>query len=169
MRFNLVYYLRNELSNKRRPCANRSNLLAKPRKKPLIDVACELRNLSVKLLERLERNSSNSSKPPSSNDPYKKRNKGNSDSKDDCNKNPSAKDKKSQPAEKVPSSESLQPDNSKRSAGRQPGSQGFWRSETPVPESTIPHYPGHCVICGKKLMFQREVDHIWGIPSLLTT
>ena len=120
-------------------------------KEPLIDVACELRNLSVELLERLERNSSNSSKPPSSDDPYKKGNKGNSDSKDDCNKSPSAEDKKNQPAEKIPSTESLQPDNSKRSAGRQPGSQGFWRSETPVPESTIPHYPGHCVICGKKV------------------
>jgi len=38
----------------------------------LIDVACRLRNFSVELVERLEQNSSNSSKPPSSDSPYEK-------------------------------------------------------------------------------------------------
>jgi len=38
----------------------------------LIDVACRLRNYSVELVERLEQNSSNSSKPPSSDSPYEK-------------------------------------------------------------------------------------------------
>lgn len=38
----------------------------------LIEVAYNLRNLAVTLAERLEQNSENSSKPPSSDNPYKK-------------------------------------------------------------------------------------------------
>jgi len=38
----------------------------------LVDVTYELRNIVIEQLEILERNSSNSSKPPSSDDPYKK-------------------------------------------------------------------------------------------------
>ena len=119
-------------------------------KETLIDVACKLRDFSVKLVERLEQNSSNSSKPPSSDSPYDKGNKGKSDSKDDDAKNSSAEDKENKVTEKGTSAENSQSDV-QRSPGRQPGSQGFWRSETPVPENTIPHYPGHCVICGKEL------------------
>ena len=51
-------------------------------KETVIDVACKLRDFSITLVERLEQNSSNSSKPPSSDDPYAKANKGDSDSKD---------------------------------------------------------------------------------------
>ncbi|MCD4786894.1 MAG: hypothetical protein K8R09_01590 [Desulfobacterales bacterium] len=120
-------------------------------KETVIDVACKLRDFSVALVERLEQNSSNSSKPPSSDNPYDKGNKGKSDSKDDDAKNSSAEDKENKTTEKGASAESSQSDDSNRSAGRQPGSQGFWRSETPIPESAIPHYPSICVICGKGL------------------
>lgn len=120
-------------------------------KEILIDVACKLRDFSVKLVERVEQNSSNSSKPPSSDSPYDKGNKGNSASKDDDSKSASSETKENNPAEKNSSTENSQSVDSNRSAGRQPGSQGFWRSETPVPKSTIPHYPSVCVICGKGL------------------
>src|SRR4030042_2759840 len=127
----------------------------------VIDVACKLRDFCVKLVERLEQNSRNSSKPPSFDDPYGKGNKEDSDSKDDDTGNSSAEDKENKTAVKDASSESSRPDDSKRSAGRQPGSQGFWRSEPPVPESTIPHYPNHCVICGKDLDVAGEVSGPW--------
>lgn len=120
-------------------------------KETVIDVACKLRDFSITLVERLEQNSSNSSKPPSSDNPYAKGKKGNSDSKDDDDKSSSAEDKENKTTKKDAWTESSQSDDSKRSAGRQPGSQGFWRSETPVAESTIPHYPGNCVICGKEV------------------
>jgi hypothetical protein len=45
-------------------------------KEIVIDVACKLRDFCVTLVERLEQNSSNSSKPPSSDNPYDKGNKG---------------------------------------------------------------------------------------------
>ena len=38
----------------------------------LIDMACRLRDFSVDLVERLEQNSQNSSRPPSSDSPYDK-------------------------------------------------------------------------------------------------
>ena len=40
----------------------------------VIDVACKLRDFAVILVERLEQNSSNSSRPPSSDSPYDKGN-----------------------------------------------------------------------------------------------
>ena len=39
----------------------------------LVDISFELRNVVIDLLERLDMNSKNSSKPPSSDDPYKKK------------------------------------------------------------------------------------------------
>ena len=36
----------------------------------LVEVACNLRDLAVEQLERLEQNSTNSSRPPSSDSPY---------------------------------------------------------------------------------------------------
>jgi len=119
--------------------------LQKLENETVIDMACKLRDLSVELLERLEQNSGNSSKPPSSDNPYDKGN-----CKDDDAKSSSAEDKENKTTEEGASAESSQPDDSNRCAGRQLGSQGFWRSETPVPEATIPHYPDDCVICGKE-------------------
>ena len=63
-------------------------------KETVIDVACKLRDFSITLVERLEQNSSNSSKPPSSDNPYAKGKKGNSDSKDDDAKSSSAEERK---------------------------------------------------------------------------
>jgi hypothetical protein len=131
-------------------------------KETLIDVACKLRDFSISLVERLEQNSSNSSKPPSSDSPYDKGNKGKSDSKDDDAKSLSAEDKENKTTEKDSSTENSQSDASNRSPGRQPDSQGFWRSETPVSESTIPHYPSVCVICGKGLDVSEESQPYMG-------
>ena len=120
-------------------------------KEAVIDVACKLRDFSIAIVERIEQNSSNSSKPPSSDNPYEKGKKGNSDSNDDDAKSSSAEDKENKTTKKDAAVESSQSDDSRRSAGRQPGSQGFWRAETPVAESTIPHFPSNCVICGKEV------------------
>ena len=42
------------------------------RNESLVEVACNLHNLAVELIERLGQDSGNSSKPPSSDDPFKK-------------------------------------------------------------------------------------------------
>lgn len=122
----------------------------------LIEVAINLRSFGLAVLEQLEKNSENSSKPPSSDNPYKKPRKKKKASKqeksDDSSKGKedteASSDDESSTDEASSPSESEGP---KRSPGRQPGAQGFWRSETPTPESTFPHYPEKCAACGKDL------------------
>ena len=123
------------------------------KKEAVIAVACKLRDLSIDLLERLDQDSSNSSKPPSSDDPYKK---GKSVPKADDAKSTSAEDSENKAAERDALAEISKTQGSNRPAGRQPGSQGFWRSETPEAESTVRHYPDVCVICGKDLDGRQE-------------
>ena len=123
------------------------------KKEAVIALTCKLRDLSVDLLERLDQNSNNSSKPPSSDNPYKK---GKAVSKADEAKSTSAENTENKATEKDALAEISKLEDSNRPAGRQPGSQGFWRSETPDAESTVPHYPEVCVICGKDLSGRHE-------------
>jgi len=112
----------------------------------LVDISFELRNVVIDLFERLEKNSKNSSKPPSSDNPYDKGEPkdSNPENADDANK----EDQKPDPEEL---NDEPEPKPDKRNPGRQPGSQGFWRSETPIPEKIVPHYPEQCPCCDKQL------------------
>ena len=116
--------------------------------KTLIEAACRLLDFCVHLVERLEQDSQNSSKPPSSDNPYDK--KKNKDSKSSDNDNEDAPDEGEKDPEESSSDqdENSKSDAPKRSPGKQPGAKGFWRSEPPVPESILPHRPEFCVICG---------------------
>lgn len=117
----------------------------------LIEVAINLRKFGTAVLEQLEKNSKNSSKPPSSDNPYKKqRKKKEASSKEDSDdKSEGTEETDASPDnESTPLSESEDP---KRSPGKQPGAQGFWRAETPTAEAILPHYPEKCVACGKDL------------------
>jgi len=129
------------------------------KKEAVIALTCKLRDLSVDLLERLDQNSNNSSKPPSSDNPYKK---GDSVSKADEAKSTSTEDAENEATEKDALAEITKLNDSNPPAGRQPGSQGFWRSETPVAESTVPHYPDTCVICGKDLSARHDSQPYMG-------
>ena len=125
----------------------------------LIDVACRLHDLSVNLVERLEQNSQNSSKPPSSDSPYDKvKNKeSEEEDKDVCSEDDSDQSDDEHPLD---SDEPVSSNDLKRSPGKQPGSQGFWRSETPVPEEIVPHYPEACVICGSSHLKRAPRPHM---------
>lgn len=114
----------------------------------LVEAACRLVDFSVHLVERFEQDSKNSSKPPSSDNPYdKKRNKDSSSSNNDT-ETASDEDENDTKENSSDEAESSKPDDPKRSPGKQPGAQGFWRSTPPVPESILPHRPESCVICG---------------------
>lgn len=114
----------------------------------LVDVACRLRDFSVNLVERLEQNSKNSSKPPSSDNPYNKGKNKDSDTNEADENTPEDNEDKSGENNVLDSNSDSSQNNSQRSPGKQPGAQGFWRTETPVPESTVPHYPESCAACG---------------------
>ncbi len=127
----------------------------------LIDAAYNLRNCAVTLSERLEQNSENSSKPPSSDNPYKKnRKKRRTSEKEDENISSEDTVKTGASAADKPSdSDSANP---KRQPGKQPGAKGFWRSETPIPEDTIPHHPKICVACNKEITVPEGITPYMG-------
>jgi len=118
----------------------------------LVDVACNLREFAVEQVERLEQNSTNSSRPPSSDSPYQKGAKGGSVANEAEKQSPSADDtdKKDTAQVSTPTDQS-QPEPAKRSPGKQPGAQGVWRSEPLIPKATIPHYPEQCAACNARV------------------
>lgn len=127
----------------------------------LIDLACRLRDSCVDLVERLEQNSKNSSKPPSSDSPYDKGTNKASESEEDAKDTCSEDGNDPSEDDAYPDSdESMQPDDVKRSPGKQPGAQGFWRSKTPVPEKIVPHYPTVCAGCGGSALKRSDRPHM---------
>ena len=114
----------------------------------LVKVASNLRDFGINLMEQLKQNSSNSSKPPSSDNPFNK--KTNKDtSQKESNNSQCAKDNSNNQTAK---SESLQPkDEPKRAPGKQPGSQGFGRTVIPMCDEIVPHYPSNCSACEAEL------------------
>ena len=112
-------------------------------------MAKNLRELAISQWEKLEVNSSNSSKPPSTDNPYQQPKETSKTAPSQDNELSSKKKKKKGFA---PSAS----DNSvaeKRRAGKQPGSEGKWRKSPLIAEQIIPHYPGHCTACN-----QQEVE-----------
>jgi hypothetical protein len=134
------------------------------RKSDLINLTLRLRNFSIELYERSKQNSSNSSRPPSSDSPYKRdgSDKGeysedqnqeqtdDDDHSDDQNQEQTgAEDNDEISKDQIERDES--DDNPKRKPGRQHGSKGFWRKQKPVADKHEHHYPHQCIICLKPL------------------
>ncbi len=110
-------------------------------KKRLVEVASNLHSLAVEQLERLEQNSGNSSKPPSSDSPYQAE---------------AAKSITEEAKESQTDGDQTQQTNSKtknikidhqgkgfgkKLQGLQPGAKGIWRTTPLVPNQTIAHHP----------------------------
>ncbi|BBO88104.1 DUF6444 domain-containing protein [Desulfosarcina ovata] len=142
---------------------NQSNgeSLNKLRKSDLIDLTLRLRDFGIDLYERLNQDSSNSSRPPSSDSPYKckmisdgveqSNPEGQKREDEDVDSEPLDGEEKN--AQEQKDSDNCQ-DTVKRNAGRQPGSQGFWRKEKPQPDHFVDHHPQQCIICSAKLAKQ---------------
>lgn len=123
----------------------------------LVETAFDLRNIVVEQLEHLEKNSRNSSLPPSSDNPYTKGKPSETLSEESTPKNEMTESPQPGSTDSQPSSEVK-----KRPPGRQPGSQGFWRSEKPEPESIIPHYPEQCPVCGQPVVIPEKTAPYMG-------
>lgn len=130
-------------------------------KERLVEVADNLHALAVEQLERLEQNSTNSSKPPSLDNPFE-----NKALELDCGKTHSANQEKNltdslepetQKIEETEKQKSKAQGFGKRSPGKQPGARGMWRTTPLVPKITIPHYPENCAACNAQL--QITSDH----------
>jgi transposase len=120
-------------------------------KEKLVEVAGNLHQLAVEQLEKLEKNSSNSSLPPSS-DQFKSRESLVLQS-EQQQENPQPETNSEQKDQQV--KESTQKNNNKgfekKKPGKQPGADGLWRTTPLVPEQTIPHYPENCASCNSPL------------------
>ena len=124
-------------------------------KERLVEVVDNLHALAVEQLERLEYNSTNSSKPPSSDSPFEKK-----ALEFDCEKTHSANEEKNLTDSQQPETQKIQETEKqkskaqgfgKRSPGKQLGARGMWRTTPLVPKMTIPHYPENCAACNGQL------------------
>jgi transposase len=124
--------------------------LEKLNKAELIQLALRLRNWGIDMYELLKKDSTNSSKPPSSDSPYKgkSKDKGCDVASDD------APDKDTGEKLETPGDRrdrSVTDAKPKRQPGRQPGAQGVWRNEKPVADEITNHHPEHCALCSREL------------------
>jgi len=120
-------------------------------KERLVEVACNLREVVVEQMERLEMNSTNSSKPPSSDNPYKKKDAAEKPEENTTKPVIDADDKDPAPQTESPDRPQANSEEKKRAPGKQPGAKGFWRETPLIPEDTIPHYPEYCSACNSPL------------------
>jgi transposase len=118
----------------------------------LIEVTRRLQVLAIEQAERLAQNSTNSSRPPSSDSPLC----GGGDG-ETAKPQPSASTAKaSSPVEEASSPKTTQP--SGRKPGKQPGSKGKWRDKPLKAERSEHHWPAACAGCDQPLeMWDREV------------
>ncbi len=141
--------------------------LERLRKHEVISLTLRLVAFAIDLYEKSQLNSSNSSKPPSSDNPYQK----GKPAADDSSKEPDHAQNDSHNPELSQDQDQNSPDVSQdsnagdntesnpvlpdksdnRKPGRQPGSQGFGRKGKPKVDYVEHHYPERCVICGRKL------------------
>ena len=136
-------------------------------KQSLVEVATNLHQLAVEQCERLEQNSSNSSRPPSTDNPYHSKNKKKEDEdiSSKLNNKSEEKEEKESPQTKNQTSapegkKSTNEDEQKRKSGKQLGGKGFGRKKPLVVEDVIPHLPNHCTACNQKLTAKKSKPYM---------
>lgn len=112
-----------------------------------VELLCRLHAMTVELSERVSQNSTNSSRPPSSDGPFSGPLAGLG------GPLPGKPGVGLKPGGGSAPSPSLgaKPPHAKRKPGKQPGAKGVWRSEALTPERTEDHYPTSCDVCGGAL------------------
>ena len=125
-----------------------------------MEVAGNLHALAVEQLERLEQNSTNSSKPPSSDNPFVQetveKNSGKTDLANQEKKPTASEQLETQKIEENQKQKSKAQGFGKKLPGKQPGARGMWRTTPLVPKITIPHYPENCAACNAQLRFTSD-------------
>jgi len=104
-------------------------------KERLVEVADNLHLYAVEQWSKINSDSSNTSQPPSLDNPFEKK-------------------KKTTPKQEKKSSQS------NRKAGRQKGSKGFGRSQILKVDEIIPHYPSRCSACNQASMIYESKPYM---------
>ncbi len=117
-------------------------------KESLVEVAKNLHQLATDLWEKQQRNSENSSQPPSKDNPYtSKPTTEESDHDSELGTGSAETEQKQIDA----SSRKANQKKSNRKPGKQPGGKGFGRKQPLKAEVIIPHYPHQCSACNHDL------------------
>jgi len=117
-------------------------------KERLVEVASNRHQLATQLWEKQQRNSANSSQPPSKNHPYTS--KVTTETQNPASEVKSASDQR----ESQDSEEEIRNNSQKtqsRKPGKQPGAKGFGRRQLIKAEIIIPHHPHECAACNQAL------------------
>jgi transposase len=110
-----------------------------------VELLCRLHALAVEQAEKLAQNSTNSSRPPSSDDPF--------------GPPPGMATGKTLPSN-LPLASPSPPAPSGRRPGKQHGTKGTWRCEALEAERGENHYPATCAACGTPFeMWDRQSGH----------
>jgi transposase len=117
----------------------------------LIEVAKNLHELAIEQLEKLEQTSKNSSRPPSSDSPYKSADHPKVEPKKQVTEEPIT-DAASEVEVETPAEKGF----GKRKAGKQPGSKGHGRAKPLKVEQTIPHFPLTCIACNRSIDLREQ-------------
>ena len=108
-----------------------------------LELLCRLHAMTVELSERVQQSSANSSRPPSSDGPFKG---GPLPGLGGALAGQAASEPTAVPKPRAPTLSAAP-----RKAGKQPGAKGTWRCEALTPERTQNHYPERCAGCGAAL------------------
>ena len=126
----------------------------------LVEVAKNLHSLAVEQLEKLELSSKTSSRPPSSDNPYRKDSSTESVKESKMLTSIESSSHSSTPKESPESGEKSGSTDSHKAkpkgfsqpkAGKQPGAKGKWRNQPLKAERIIEHYPQWCAACNASL------------------
>jgi transposase len=112
--------------------------LASMSRKELEELAWRWRELARSLANRAGEDSTTSSRPPSSDDPYRRDAKGQPTAATPAAASPESADK---PAQK----------NAAKPAGKRPGAKGYWRCQPIVVSGEVEHAARQCAACGALL------------------
>ena len=109
-----------------------------------VELLCRLHALAIEQAEKLARDSTNSSRPPSSDGPF----------------GPASGTSTGTLPPSTPPSAPEPPPGSGRKPGKQRGSKGIWRCEALQAERDENHYPALCAACATPFeMWDRQSGH----------
>ena len=113
-------------------------------RKELEELAWRWRELARSLANRAGEDSTTSSRPPSSDDPYRRDARG--------QPTPTA----AVPTASPESADKPAQKNAAKPAGKRPGAKGYWRCQPIVVSAEVPHAPTACATCGAALGLDLE-------------
>ncbi len=126
--------------------------MARPDKEALLDLSVRSGDFGIEFYEKPDEDSSNSSKPPSGDGPFRRGKRPKSEEAPEENSDESGEEKPEGVSAECAAEDGANADEpERRKPGRQIGAEGFGRVEEMPPERTEDHWPETCSPCSRDL------------------